>query len=228
HPARKSMSPGRAPGPNSGGEPGVDPYRRSQVHARRPAAPRASPCRLVGLRGRTPGASRAWIPHRRSQIRARPAAPCVRVHVGRPGAGAELRGRGRRGPGAGPWGWAGREALTAAVGSRTMSAPPSRNERIKEASRFLRGGIAEGLEQVETGAIAEEDAQLTKFHGTYLQDDRDLRPERRKKMLEPAYMFMVRLRLPGGVCTPAQWLALDRIATDYANGTLRLTTRQTF
>src|SRR5690606_9232859 len=95
-------------------------------------------------------------------------------------------------------------------------------------SRFLRGGIAEGLERVETGAIAEEDAQLTKFHGTYLQDDRDLRPERRKKMLEPAYMFMVRLRLPGGVCTPAQWLALDRIATDYANGTLRLTTRQTF
>jgi sulfite reductase (NADPH) hemoprotein beta-component len=105
---------------------------------------------------------------------------------------------------------------------------PSRNERIKEASRFLRGGIAEGLGRVETGAIAEDDAQLTKFHGTYLQDDRDLRPERRRKKLEQAYMFMVRLRLPGGVCTPAQWLAMDRIATDYANGTLRLTTRQTF
>jgi sulfite reductase (NADPH) hemoprotein beta-component len=109
-----------------------------------------------------------------------------------------------------------------------MNAPPSRNEQIKEASRFLRGGIAEGLARSETGAIAEDDAQLTKFHGTYLQDDRDLRPERRKKKLEQAYMFMVRLRLPGGVCTPAQWLALDRIATDYANGTLRLTTRQTF
>jgi sulfite reductase (NADPH) hemoprotein beta-component len=62
-----------------------------------------------------------------------------------------------------------------------MNAPPSRNEQIKEASRFLRGGIEGGLSRVETGAIAEDDAQLTKFHGTYLQDDRDLRPERRKK-----------------------------------------------
>jgi sulfite reductase (NADPH) hemoprotein beta-component len=105
---------------------------------------------------------------------------------------------------------------------------PSRNERIKEASRFLRGGIAQGLLRAETGAIAEDDAQLTKFHGTYLQDDRDLRPERRRKKQEQAYMFMIRLRLPGGVCTPAQWLAMDRIATAYANGTLRLTTRQTF
>jgi sulfite reductase (NADPH) hemoprotein beta-component len=105
---------------------------------------------------------------------------------------------------------------------------PSRNEAIKEASRFLRGGIAEGLSKVETGAIAEDDAQLTKFHGTYLQDDRDLRPERRRKKMEQAYSFMVRVRVPGGVCTPAQWLAMDRIATDYGNGTLRLTTRQAF
>ena len=58
-----------------------------------------------------------------------------------------------------------------------------------------------------TGAIDEDDAQLTKFHGTYLQDDRDLRPERRRKKLEQAYAFMVRVRVPGGVCTPAQWLA---------------------
>jgi sulfite reductase (NADPH) hemoprotein beta-component len=105
---------------------------------------------------------------------------------------------------------------------------PSKNELIKEASRFLRGGIAEGLSKVETGAIAEDDAQLTKFHGTYLQDDRDLRSERRRKKLEQAYSFMVRVRVPGGVCTPAQWLAMDRIATDYGNGTLRLTTRQAF
>jgi sulfite reductase (NADPH) hemoprotein beta-component len=109
-----------------------------------------------------------------------------------------------------------------------MNAPPSKNEQIKEASRFLRGGIADGLSKAETGAIAEDDAQLTKFHGTYLQDDRDLRPERRKKKLEQAYAFMIRVRVPGGVRTPAQWLAMDRIATDYANGTLRLTTRQAF
>ena len=104
----------------------------------------------------------------------------------------------------------------------------SRNERIKEASTYLRGTIAEGLAAPLTGSIVEDDTQLTKFHGLYLQDDRDLRPERRKKRMEPAFAFMARVRLPGGVCTPEQWLKLDRIATDYANGTLRVTTRQTF
>ena len=104
----------------------------------------------------------------------------------------------------------------------------SKNEDIKEASRYLRGTIEDGLGQAVTGAIHEDDAQLTKFHGTYLQDDRDLRPERRRKKLEQAYAFMVRVRVPGGVCTPAQWLAMDRIADDFGNGTLRLTTRQAF
>src|SRR4051812_29388003 len=104
----------------------------------------------------------------------------------------------------------------------------SRNERIKEASAYLRGTLAEGLTEVATGAIAEDDQQLVKFHGMYLQDDRDLRPERTRKKLEKAFSFMIRLRIPGGVCTPEQWLRLDRIARDYANGTLRLTTRQTF
>lgn len=109
-----------------------------------------------------------------------------------------------------------------------MTDKRSKNEIIKENSRQLRGTIAEGLGEVVTGAISEDDAQLTKFHGTYLQDDRDVRGERSKKKLEKAFSFMVRLRLPGGLVTPAQWLALDRIAGDYANGTLRLTTRQTF
>jgi sulfite reductase (NADPH) hemoprotein beta-component len=109
-----------------------------------------------------------------------------------------------------------------------MTTPRSRNEDIKEASRHLRGTIEAGLTEAVTGAITEDDAQLTKFHGTYLQDDRELRPERRRKKLEPAYAFMVRVRVPGGVCTPAQWLAMDRIADDFGNGTLRLTTRQSF
>jgi sulfite reductase (NADPH) hemoprotein beta-component len=104
----------------------------------------------------------------------------------------------------------------------------SKNEWIKAASAYLRGTIAEGLEAPLTGSIAEDDTQLTKFHGLYLQDDRDLRPERRKKLMEPAFSFMARVRLPGGVCTPDQWLRMDRIGTDYANGTLRLTTRQTW
>lgn len=104
----------------------------------------------------------------------------------------------------------------------------SKNEHIKEDSHFLRGTIAEGLADVSTGAISEDDAQLTKFHGTYMQDDRDLRPERAKKKLEKAFSFMIRVRLPGGVTTSKQWLQLDAIAGTYANHSLRLTTRQTF
>ena len=105
---------------------------------------------------------------------------------------------------------------------------PSPVERIKQASRLLRGTLAESLADPLTGAIREDDTALIKFHGSYQQDDRDLREERRKQKLEPAYSFMIRTRLPGGVCTPAQWLALDEIAHRYANSTLRLTTRQTF
>lgn len=104
----------------------------------------------------------------------------------------------------------------------------SRNEHIKEASGLLRGTLADGLLKEATGAISEDDGQLVKFHGMYLQDDRDLRPERARKKLEKAYSFMIRLRIPGGVVTPAQWLVLDDIARTYANGTLRATTRQTF
>ncbi len=106
--------------------------------------------------------------------------------------------------------------------------PLSPVEGIKTASRLLRGTIAEGLTDGATGALADDDTHLLKFHGSYQQDDRDLREERRQQKLEPAYSFMIRTRLPGGVCTPAQWLAMDGLATRYANGTLRLTTRQAF
>jgi sulfite reductase (NADPH) hemoprotein beta-component len=101
-------------------------------------------------------------------------------------------------------------------------------ERIKAASRGLRGTIVESLADPITGALREDDAQLLKLHGSYQQDNRDLREERRLQKLEPAYSFMIRTRLPGGVCTPQQWLALDEIARRYANGTLRLTSRQAF
>ena len=105
--------------------------------------------------------------------------------------------------------------------------PLSRNETIKAQSRGLRGTLVQSLAHVETGAIAKDDTQLTKFHGFYQQDDRDLRPERARKRLEPAYSFMARLRIPAGVVSPAQWLALERIALERANGTIRLTTRET-
>ncbi len=102
------------------------------------------------------------------------------------------------------------------------------NERLKYESRSLRGTIAEGLADPLTGAISERDTPLTKFFGMYQQDHRDLRDERRRAKLEPRYQFMVRLRLPGGVCTTQQWLALDALAGENADGTLRLTSRQTF
>ena len=102
------------------------------------------------------------------------------------------------------------------------------NEYIKIASNYLRGTIAEGLADTSTGAMSDDDQQLLKFHGTYQQDDRDLRAERRKHKLEKAYSFMIRIRVPGGVATPAQWLEVDRMATQFANGTIKLTTRQAF
>jgi len=104
----------------------------------------------------------------------------------------------------------------------------SRNERIKEASAYLRGTLAEGLRDEISGGIAEDDAQLVKFHGMYLQDDRDLRGERGRKKMEKAFAFMIRLRVPGGACTPGQFLSIEHIARNYGNGTVRLTTRQTF
>ena len=104
---------------------------------------------------------------------------------------------------------------------------PSRNEAIKERSNFLRGTIAEGLADRITGAVSEDDQQITKFHGIYLQDDRDLRAERAKKKMEKAFIFMARLRVPAGVLTSRQWIAMHDLAAERGNGTLRLTTRQT-
>lgn len=104
----------------------------------------------------------------------------------------------------------------------------SAEEKLKEESRYLRGTIEESLADPVTGAVTADDAKLLKFHGTYQQDDRDLRTERIRQKLEPAYSFMVRVRMPGGVCTPKQWLQLDELARKYANNSLRITTRQTF
>ena len=109
-----------------------------------------------------------------------------------------------------------------------MSAPLSPVEILKAGSHGLRGTLIESLADPITGALREGDAQLLKFHGSYQQDDRDVREERRKQKLEPAYSFMIRTRLPGGVATAQQWLDLDALATQYGNGSLRLTTRQAF
>jgi len=102
------------------------------------------------------------------------------------------------------------------------------NEPLKLNSNYLRGTLAEEFADVSTGAITADNQQLSKFHGMYLQDDRDVRAGRRKKKLEKAYSFLIRVRMPGGVITPEQWLKMDWLADNYANSTLKLTTRQAF
>ncbi|HEX6926572.1 MAG TPA: NADPH-dependent assimilatory sulfite reductase hemoprotein subunit [Longimicrobiaceae bacterium] len=100
-------------------------------------------------------------------------------------------------------------------------------ERLKEESLGLRGGLAAELDN-DSSHLSEASKQILKFHGSYQQEDRDLRKERKKAGLEPAYQFMVRSKVPGGVLTAAQYLLHDRLADDYGNGTLRITTRQGF
>src|SRR5437660_6392451 len=98
-------------------------------------------------------------------------------------------------------------------------------EQIKQASRGLRGSLAPEL-AAGTRHFEDEAAQLLKFHGVYQQDDRDARRQRSDAGLEPQYAFMVRCKIPGGVLTATQYLALDELAGRYGNGTLRVTTRQ--
>lgn len=103
----------------------------------------------------------------------------------------------------------------------------SKVEQIKEQSHYLRGTIQDTLRS-DTSHFGEEDIQLLKFHGTYQQDDRDARAERRKAGLDKAWSFMVRTKIPGGHLAADQYLKLDQIATDLGNQTLRITTRQNF
>ncbi len=101
-------------------------------------------------------------------------------------------------------------------------------EDIKQQSARLRGSLLQSLADPVTGSLREDDQTLIKYHGSYQQDDRDIRDARRLAKLEPAYSFMIRTRTPGGVVTPAQWLKLDAIATTFAERGLRITTRQAF
>jgi sulfite reductase (NADPH) hemoprotein beta-component len=102
------------------------------------------------------------------------------------------------------------------------------DETLKYNSDYLRGTIDLGLLDRISGGVKFEDNKLMKFHGIYQQDDRDIRDERRRQKLEPAFTFMVRLRLPGGIATPEQWLKVDELARLHGGDMVRLTTRQTF
>ena len=103
------------------------------------------------------------------------------------------------------------------------------NERLKAESDYLRGTIVEDLQDRMTGGFTADNFQLIRTHGMYQQDDRDIRAERQKQKLEPLHNVMLRARLPGGIISPTQWLAIDKFADDYTSyGSIRLTTRQTF
>jgi sulfite reductase (NADPH) hemoprotein beta-component len=103
----------------------------------------------------------------------------------------------------------------------------SSTERIKMASDSLRGTFIESLANEVTGSINQDDIALVRFHGMYIQDDRDRRDERAAKKLERLYSFMIRLRLTGGVISPEQYIVLHNIAGENSTGTLKITTRQT-
>jgi sulfite reductase (ferredoxin) len=98
-------------------------------------------------------------------------------------------------------------------------------ERIKLESGGLRGTLPHELAS-DADHLSGEARQLIKFHGSYEQEDRDARKERKQAGLGPAYQFMVRSKVPGGVLTAAQYLVHDELAERLGNGTLRITTRQ--
>src|SRR5262245_17549726 len=99
-------------------------------------------------------------------------------------------------------------------------------ELQKEHSQQLRGTIADELANADLDHLSDANKNLLKFHGSYQQEDRDARKARRKEGVGKHYMFMVRCKIPGGKLTAEQYLAVDDIATRYANGTLRFTSRQ--
>ncbi len=110
----------------------------------------------------------------------------------------------------------------------TVEWKPSEIEKIKIESNFLRGTLVESFNDNTTGALVHKDVQLVKFHGSYMQYDRDLDAERKQQKLEPLYSFMIRVRVPGGVSTSQQYLDIDKIADTYGTNTIKLSTRQAY
>ena len=109
-----------------------------------------------------------------------------------------------------------------------MSEKLSPIEAIKTKSDGLRGTLKESIDlDNHTGNVRPDDETLVKFHGMYVQDDRDKRVERAAKKLDKLYSFMIRLRIPGGVISADQWIATHQTSEQYGTGTLKITTRQT-
>lgn len=108
--------------------------------------------------------------------------------------------------------------------SQDDSVAQSGTELVKLASRHLRGALREALAD-DSSFFNEDNRAILKFHGIYQQDDRDKRVKRGDPT-EKAWQMMIRLSAPGGILTADQYLALDSLASQYGNDTLRITTRQ--
>jgi len=108
-----------------------------------------------------------------------------------------------------------------------VSAKPSKVEAIKLASQYLKTFVQDELADGKSH-FTEDAATILKFHGSYQQDDRDLRKTLKKEGKEQAYQFMVRVRIVGGKLSADQYLACDHLSTTLGNGSLRITTRQEF
>jgi sulfite reductase beta subunit-like hemoprotein len=106
--------------------------------------------------------------------------------------------------------------------------PPSKNETLKRTSDGLAGVLPQEIGDLSTARISEDAAQLIKFHGSYMQDDRDERKQRKQQGLDRDWQFMVRTKFPGGRLTAEQYLLADELASTVANNTIRITTRQDF
>jgi len=104
---------------------------------------------------------------------------------------------------------------------------PSKVEAIKIASQYLHTFIADEARNGETH-FTEDAATVLKFHGSYQQDNRDVRTQMKRENKEKAFQFMVRVRMPGGKLTTDQYQAIDKLALEIGNKTLRITTRQEF
>jgi sulfite reductase (NADPH) hemoprotein beta-component len=127
--------------------------------------------------------------------------------------------------------WAAIAAMSS--GGAALPPPPKKEKKkkmtvedIKIESNFLRGTIAEGLADESTGAIHPNDTQLTKFHGIYQQDDRDLRMQLQKEKKEKAYSFLIRIGPPGGIVSCQQWMVMQDLADEFGFKPLKITTRQ--
>lgn len=98
----------------------------------------------------------------------------------------------------------------------------TRNEGLKESNPWLAGNIAQTLADASAESFTQDDYEFLKFHGVYQQDDRD------KRKIAKQFIYMVRTKFPGGRLSGEQYVACDRLADQYGNGTLRITTRQDF